>query len=98
MKQSILCTNCAKELMNLSARGHCPGEHNIFIFGLAKRDYTCDFSNEPISAGDRCCANSIWADHGRIPYYKWESDFLMDIEWPEPVIEARECELNDGGG
>jgi ribosomal protein L37AE/L43A len=78
MKQEILCPDCAlmKE-KRYPTKNPYPGEHIKFVEGKAQREFKCDYCDKKIETGDEATAFSIWADHGKIPYYKWEHNFLQ---------------------
>lgn len=81
MKQQIICPVCKdlnKKLFKTKAPH--PGEHVKFISGYALRDFVCDDCAIPIETDTECCAFSIWADHGGIPYYPWEHDFIEFVD------------------
>lgn len=74
MKQQIICPECKDINRKLfKTDTPYPGEHVKFVPGYALRDFVCDDCATPIEKGTECCAFSIWADHGRVPYYPWES-------------------------
>ena len=77
MKQQVICMECRAELRKLfPTDAPYPGEHVRFVEGIALRDYVCDHCGNAIGKGNDCCAHSIWADHGRVPYYPWEEEFI----------------------
>ena len=76
MKQQIICIPCSKELKFLHRKHAYQGEHIKFVSGRANNVYRCDHCGKTINFLDNCVAESIWADHGRIPYYPWEHDYI----------------------
>jgi len=83
MKQEILCPECQTSSRALfKSDTPYPGEHVKYVPGLAKAQYVCDHCGKIILKNDPCCAFSIWADHGRQPYYRWESGYIFIEEEP----------------
>jgi hypothetical protein len=81
MKQQIICPECKdknRKMFKTDTPYH--GEYVKFISGHALRDFVCDHCATEIEAGTECCAFSIWADHGRHPYYPWEHEFIEFID------------------
>lgn len=79
MKQEIICEKCLPELRTLFPTSNpYHGEHVKFVSGKARKDFFCDHCGKEITATSKCTAFSIWADHGGIPYYNWESEFITD--------------------
>ena len=86
MKQEILCEDCAKRTRErFPTNNPYPGEYVKFVDGTAKKACLCDGcpTRRPIAEGEPCTAFSIWAEHGRIPYYPWEQEFLNVIPTKE---------------
>ena len=78
MKQQIVCKKCEPSLRKLFPTDTpYPGEHVKFVSGKAKRDFLCDRCGCDINATDSCHAVSTWADYGGIPYYEWETEYLL---------------------
>lgn len=78
MKREIVCPDCEQELKKqFKSLNPYPGEHLKYVPGTALKDYLCDQCNISIPKGGKAVAFSIWADHGGIPYYKWEHEFLI---------------------
>lgn len=82
MKREIICEKCEGETRKLFPNANpYPGEHVKFVKGKAKKDLICDSCADELTAileGDDCCAFSIWADYGGIPYYEWEHEFITE--------------------
>ena len=78
MKREIICPTCQKQSRKMfHTDTPYPGEHVKFVEGTAKRDFICDHCGTDIFISEECCAFTIWADHGRQPYYAWESEFII---------------------
>lgn len=81
MKQEIVCPECKAKLREMFPSDNpYPGEHVKFTDGIAKKDYRCDNCDTPIKKDTLCTAFSVWADHGRVPYYPWENNFITTKE------------------
>ena len=81
MKQQIICPACKdinRELFKTDTPH--PGEHVKFVSGFALSDFVCDDCAVPIEKDTECCAFSIWADYGGIPYYPWENDCIEPVD------------------
>ena len=81
MKREIICEKCEVKKRKLFPNENpYPGEHIKFVKGKAEKELICDGCTDynPIHKGENCCAVSIWADYGGIPYYQWESQFIIE--------------------
>jgi len=77
MKREIVCESCYKDLKKMfPLENPYPGEHVKFVEGNALHSMVCDNCGTPIQADDNCFAFTIWADHGRRPYFPWESEYI----------------------
>lgn len=77
MKQEIVCKQCEIELRKqFPNESPYPGEHVKFVVGTANKQYRCDHCDVIIPGGEECCAFSIYANYGGVPYYNWEKDFI----------------------
>jgi len=77
MKREILCPKCRINVRKLFPTDNpYPGEHVMFIDGMALMQYRCDNCDNTILPGDKCTAFSSWADYGGVPYYEWEGEYI----------------------
>lgn len=77
MKRQIICKSCQyKTKKRFPSDNPYPGEYLKFVEGTAKHPMICDDCGTPIIREEECCAFTIWADHGRQPYYEWEGEYL----------------------
>jgi hypothetical protein len=86
MKREILCMKCVPKPMGLKLIDNqagdpvlvdpYPGEHQKILRGFAKKQFICDRCGEVILVNQECLTSSIWADHGGIPYYPWETQYI----------------------
>lgn len=74
MKREIVCVECYERLK--PERKSYPGEYIKAVHGTARESFLCDICGKSIPKGDKCIAQSIWADYGGIPYYEWEFEYV----------------------
>lgn len=78
MKREIVCLKCKQEMQKLF--GSYPGEHVKFMDGYIQRSsLICDNCGEELPRNVVVSCISIWSDHGRIPYYPWEGEYINPI-------------------
>ena len=85
MKRQVLCPECSKKTRDLFPTDTpYPGEFVKFVVGNALAFMNCDSCNGDIKPGAACVAVSIWADHGGIPYFAWEHNFITLLDENDP--------------
>jgi hypothetical protein len=88
MKQEILCKECALKIRErFPTNNPFPGEHIMFVKGVAKTDMKCDGCHElkELKTGEEVYAFSLWTDYEGIPYYPWENKYITLLPNGHPL-------------